>query len=102
MKSGVPGLQLPASLKLEPMKYASGVVEERAGSTLPDTSVLVLNGHKKRMSSSMTGKKSASFTIVQRLWRLEGASGVKSLKVSALQLTQACTVSLDFRLSTAL
>lgn len=90
------GLQLPATLKLEPMKYASGVVEERAGATLPDTSVLVLNGQNKRMTST-AGKKGA-FTIVQRLWRLEGAPGAPPVATTFCSFHRLAHCPLDFQI----
>ena len=63
-------------MKLEPMKYASGMVEERAGTSLPDTSVVIMNGYNRKISNGTMAGKKGTFTIVQRLWRLEGASGV--------------------------
>ena len=60
------------------MKYASGMVEERAGTTVPDTSVTIRTGDSRKISSGMMAGKKGNFTIVQRLWRLEGASGVQA------------------------
>ena len=60
------------------MKYASGMVEERAGTTVPDTRVTLWSGDKRKISSGMMAGKKGNFTIVQRLWRLEGASGVQA------------------------
>ncbi len=57
------------------MKYASGMVEERAGNSLPDTSVVIMNGYNRKISNGTMAGKKGTFTIVQRLWRLEGASG---------------------------
>lgn len=65
-------------MKLEPMRYASGIVEERAGTTLPNTSIIIYTGSDKRISSGMMAGKKGNFTVVQRLWRLEGASGVQA------------------------
>ena len=69
-------MQLPASLKLEPIRYASGMVEERAGTTLQDTSVVIMDGHDKRTNSGTMAGRKGTFTIVQRLWRLESALGL--------------------------
>jgi len=68
--------QLPASLKLEPIKFASGMVEMSAGSSLPDTNVVVINGHHRKINNGQVGGKKGTFTVVQRLWRLDPASGV--------------------------
>ena len=73
-------------MKLEPMKYASGVVDERAGNSLPDTSVVIMNGYNRKISNGTMAGKKGTFTIVQRLWRLEGASGVPSQRL----LTAVC------------
>ena len=69
-------LQLPTSLELKPIKYASGVIEEKAGTTLQDTMVMVTNGYNRKISSGTVAGKKGTFTVVQRLWRLEGAVGM--------------------------
>lgn len=69
-------LQLPASLRLEPARFGMGaLVEMTAGATLPDTTIAVMSGHGKKMKASQMAGKKQSFTVVQRLWRMESKSG---------------------------
>ncbi len=69
-------MQLPTSLKLEPARFAMGaLVEMSAGTSLEDTVVCVMNGHGKKVNSGQIAGKKLAFTIVQRLWRLDGKAG---------------------------
>ena len=71
------GLQLPSSLRLEPMQLFTGnTVEVAAGASLPNTNVIIMSGQGKKMTNSKVAGKKQTFTVVQRLWRLDSPSGV--------------------------
>ena len=66
--------QVPCGLQLEPMRLATGnAVQLAAGASLPETAVAAVNGAGQRMVRGTLGGERAAFTVVQRLWRLEGA-----------------------------
>ena len=81
-------MQLPASLKLEPARFAMGaLVEMSAGTSLEDTVVCVINGHGKKVNNGQIAGKKLAFTIVQRLWRLDAKSGTCKIKPAYICLS---------------
>lgn len=66
-------VQVPASLRLDPMRFATGALTKLAvGASLPDTSIAVLNGAGQRLSRAFLGGQKTALAVTQRLWRLNG------------------------------
>ena len=88
-------MQLPASLKLEPSRFAMGaLVEMSAGTSLEDTAVCVINGQGKKVNNGHIAGKKMAFTIVQRLWRLDATSGT-------CKIYPACSCACSHRIAAA-
>lgn len=51
-------------------------VELAAGASLPNTNVIIMSGQGKKMTNSKVAGRKQTFTVVQRLWRLDSPSGV--------------------------
>lgn len=74
---------MPSSLRLEPMRLATGnAVHVMAGATLPATSVTVLNGAGQHVIRGFLAGEKHSFSVVQRLWRLDPLSGAPQLRTA--------------------
>jgi hypothetical protein len=66
---------MPSSLRLEPMRFATGnAVEMVAGSAIPGTTVTVVNGSGQPLVRGTLAGQRLSFSVVQRLWLLGGGS----------------------------
>lgn len=62
----LPAPQLPASLRLEPLKLAGGgVVSLPAGAALPESSAEVLSGGGQRLSRSFFGGHKQALRVVR-------------------------------------
>jgi hypothetical protein len=64
-------LQLPSSLRIEPMKLCTGaVVDMAAGDTIPDTDVVVLSGAGQKLSRALLGGQKQQLKVLQQLYYL--------------------------------
>lgn len=69
-------MQLPASLRLEPIRFATGLpVDFMAGEALPETGVFICNGAGQTLIRGVIAGTKQTFTVVQRLWRLKTEAG---------------------------
>lgn len=69
--------KLPMSLRVEPMRFATGqVVEMVAGDDVPETSIAVLNGGGQKLVRAFYNGEKQALMVTQKLWRLphEGAA----------------------------
>lgn len=67
--------QLPATLRLEPIRFGSGLpLEFLAGECIPETGAYICNGAGQTMVRGVVAGLKQSFGITQRLWKL-GSTG---------------------------
>ena len=77
--------QVPSSLRLEPIRLATGnAVELTAGASIPATGVTVLNGSGQHVIRGFLAGEKQSFSIVQRLWRLGAPPGMSPFLIISL------------------
>jgi hypothetical protein len=70
-------LQLPATLRVEPMRFGSGLpLEFVAGECLPETSVIVCNTSGQSMVRGIVAGAKYTFAISQRLWKVKDQTGI--------------------------
>lgn len=74
-------LQLPSSLRIEPMKFGTGtVLEMAAGDVIPDTDVVVLSAAGQRLAKALIAGQKQHLRVAQQLYylgpsRQQGAGG---------------------------
>ena len=70
------GLQVPASLALEPAGLATEkAVEMAAGAVIPETRITVLNGSSHCMTKAILAGERHALNVTQCLWRLAADAG---------------------------
>eukprot|EP00884_Botryococcus_braunii_P005311 jgi/Botrbrau1/14781/Bobra.0284s0014.2 len=68
--------KLPATLRVEPMRFGSGLpLEFVAGECLPETSVVVCNTSGQSMVRGIVAGAKYTFAISQRLWKVKDQTG---------------------------
>jgi hypothetical protein len=80
-RPSVRALQLPSSLRIEPMKFGTGtVLEMAAGDVIPDTDVVVLSAAGQRLAKALIAGQKQHLRVAQQLYylgpsRQQGAGG---------------------------
>ena len=62
-------------MSIEPLKLAPGnSLELQVGEAVPAAELLVLDGHRRRITRAFMGGQMQALEVTQRLWRLTGSA----------------------------